>query len=234
MFLQNKDKTLSVTIDIPNTYKSICVNMSGGADSTILFFIIAKYIKDNNLDTKLSVATQNEKNKNYFMGQSVRKIIELVIKELNFKNFDTHFLYYSDAQSLERSDNFIEKMLNGNIIDLFIGGTTLPPITDKPAIIEDRDGNKIDIVDADNYKLTYNERLEKPVWNKNKTMYKPFVKVDKKFIADMYDLFGMRETLFPLTRSCVTLAGHRDYIDDNTHCGKCWWCYERKWAFGEF
>ena len=59
--------------------------------------------------------------------------------------------------------------------------------------------------------------------------YRPFFNIDKKQIKNMYDELGLTETLFPITRSC-----------DNPkvkigHCnGKCWWCEERKWAFGTY
>jgi 7-cyano-7-deazaguanine synthase in queuosine biosynthesis len=59
--------------------------------------------------------------------------------------------------------------------------------------------------------------------------YRPFFNIDKKQIKNMYDELGLTETLFPITRSC-------DNPKVKTgHCnGKCWWCEERKWAFGTY
>lgn len=57
-------------------------------------------------------------------------------------------------------------------------------------------------------------------------VYVPFVNLNKKDIAKMYHELGIVETVFPVSRSCE---------NDNhlgSHCGKCWWCNERKWAFG--
>lgn len=223
---------MSVDINIPDTYKSVCVNMSGGADSAILFFVIAKYIQDYRPDIRLSVATQNEANKNYYMGKNTREIIDFVIKELDFKNFDTHYIYYSDKQSRELSDNFIDKMLSSNIIDLFIGGTTMPPLCEGPALVE-IDGKEVDIKELSNAQLTYDERVSKPIWNSKKTMYKPFVKIDKSFIVDIYNLYNLQDTMFPKTKSCTTLATNHMFVGDFDHCGQCWWCLERKWAFGK-
>ena len=54
---------------------------------------------------------------------------------------------------------------------------------------------------------------------------KPFLGMDKKDIARLYEEEGILDDLFPLTRSCE----NDDTLD--YHCGFCWWCDERKWAF---
>jgi hypothetical protein len=56
-------------------------------------------------------------------------------------------------------------------------------------------------------------------------VYVPFVNFNKSNIAEMYRLLDIEDTLFPKTRSCET----EDYIG---HCGNCFWCSERLWAFG--
>jgi hypothetical protein len=56
--------------------------------------------------------------------------------------------------------------------------------------------------------------------------YSPLVNHDKRSVAKLYKVLGVENELFPVTRSCE---------DDNHlqgHCGKCWWCGERNWAFG--
>ena len=54
------------------------------------------------------------------------------------------------------------------------------------------------------------------------------INIDKKGVAELYDYFGLMDTLFPLTRSC------EDWTDDfSAHCGKCWFCLERLWGFGK-
>ena len=57
--------------------------------------------------------------------------------------------------------------------------------------------------------------------------YTPFINVNKKGIAAIYEELGLMETLFPLTRSCATRK------KGVWHCGDgCWWCHERSWGFG--
>ena len=58
----------------------------------------------------------------------------------------------------------------------------------------------------------------------------PFFVINKKWEAEVYKDLNLLDTLFPLTRSCEG----SDYETGNYtfHCGKCWWCEERMWAFG--
>ena len=60
----------------------------------------------------------------------------------------------------------------------------------------------------------------------DKRIYNPLINYNKQDVFKLYKEFNILDTLFPVTRSCE---------NDNhpgSHCGKCWWCNERKWAFG--
>ncbi len=57
-------------------------------------------------------------------------------------------------------------------------------------------------------------------------VYVPFANLNKKNIAGIYKELGVEKSLFIKTRSCET----EDHYPG--HCGKCWWCHERLWAFG--
>ena len=63
-------------------------------------------------------------------------------------------------------------------------------------------------------------------------VYQPFINVDKKFIADVYfqHPFMLKE-IYPHTKSCTGTAWHTQGF--TRVCGKCFWCHERRWAFGE-
>ena len=63
--------------------------------------------------------------------------------------------------------------------------------------------------------------------------YKPFEHVDKRFTAQVYEDLFLLETLFPLTRSCLS----EDVEKTNYHekpCKECYWCEEKFWAFGQY
>jgi hypothetical protein len=54
---------------------------------------------------------------------------------------------------------------------------------------------------------------------------KPFFNLNKKKLATLYTEMNLLETIFPITRSCEHIG------TVHGHCGKCWWCEERFWAF---
>ena len=56
--------------------------------------------------------------------------------------------------------------------------------------------------------------------------YVPFRNHNKQDIAGLYRLLDLEKTLLLITRSC------EDDDHPDSHCGKCWWCQERIWAFG--
>ena len=61
-------------------------------------------------------------------------------------------------------------------------------------------------------------------------IYQAYANVDKKFVAGVYFDYGLMDSLFPMTRSCV---GTRTQTENFTkECGKCFWCHEKAWAFG--
>jgi len=52
----------------------------------------------------------------------------------------------------------------------------------------------------------------------------PYFKFTKRDLAQKYYNYGLHNNLVPLTFSCI--------VNTEEHCGKCWWCKERMWAFG--
>jgi hypothetical protein len=56
--------------------------------------------------------------------------------------------------------------------------------------------------------------------------YSEYTKANKKDVAKLYRFFDIERSLLPTTRSCE----NDNHIE--SHCGNCWWCHERIWAFG--
>jgi len=46
----------------------------------------------------------------------------------------------------------------------------------------------------------------------------------------IYEQFNLLDDLFPLTMSCIGFAPETNYFTEP--CRKCYWCHEKKWAFG--
>ena len=100
-----------------------------------------------------------------------------------------------------RWKNFLS---TGNVfteINLNSNGTTL--------IVGENGAGKSTILDALTYAL----------------FGKSFRNINKREIKKIYEDLEVLKTLFPATFSCEST--------DNVkyHCGKCWWCQERHWAF---
>ena len=43
-------------------------------------------------------------------------------------------------------------------------------------------------------------------------------------------VFNLMDDLFPLTMSCIGFEKETNYFTEP--CKKCYWCHEKKWAFG--
>ena len=63
-------------------------------------------------------------------------------------------------------------------------------------------------------------------------LYQPYLNVDKKFIADIFKKHNLMDDLFERTGSCVGSANVTNGFSEP--CKDCWWCHEKRWAFGEF
>ena len=195
--------------------------MSGGADSSMCAYLLCKKIKEEKLNIKfqpLSVRRGRGWNPIY-----AGNVIDFIEKELDFKMND-HIIYYPDINDEYQreikefrdrdTDNF-----NSGLIDILYSGITCnPPENDKTI--------------SKNKERTRDESSERPLetWSGFAHYINPFFKINKKDIKKLYDENGLTHTLFPITRSCEG----SDYQTGNYtyHCGKCWWCEERLWAFG--
>ena len=70
-------------------------------------------------------------------------------------------------------------------------------------------------------------------WVMEKLLYRPLINLNKQGIAEIYEHYGLMDTLFNVTRSCEC-ADPEKTNNFTTHCqSECWWCAERKWGFGK-
>ena len=228
LILNGKDGS-SVEITIPEHYKKVAVNCSGGADSSLLLYILAKYIKDNALDVKLSVLTCGADSKYRWSGERAGSVVNYVIKNIGSGIIDMHYIYFRDEQDVKYFHEIEGDLLADGRAQLIASGITSNPPPGES--VEDIEGISNDLR---KYAMADRIGAEHKTWHISTEgkgdFWNPFANVNKKFIADQYDAYNLRSTLLPLTRSCETYA----LSGDPSPCGKCWWCLERKWAFGYF
>jgi 7-cyano-7-deazaguanine synthase in queuosine biosynthesis len=228
----------TIDFNIPEEYNKIVVNCSGGADSSVLLFMIAKYLKDNNrTQTKLSVLTCANDKKHRWNARKAADVINYIIDKLKWNQFDMHYVYYRDVQDVKYFHEVEAKLFLDGRVDLIMGGITSNPNIPGPLLVESASGEKIDIVkEALPERNTKGKEID---MKKNGTVawYAPFINVDKRFVAAMYKQNNVMDML-NLTRSCEAIpdVSNKKYNPEfeNTPCGNCWWCLERKWAFGKF
>jgi tRNA(Ile)-lysidine synthase TilS/MesJ len=184
----------------------IGISCSGGADSSVLLYILMKYTSN-----PIHIFTCASKLKNYTSAVTTNKIIEKCIA-LTGNNNLFHHVQYVDEQTLENL--FYEEQLK-NINVLYTAITKAPP-----EIVTNTFENSIQDEER-------NPNTKNSFFDLNYKYYRPFCNIDKKEISNIYKELDLIDTLFPLTRSCESLTLTKG------HCGECWWCEERKWAFGK-
>ena len=198
----------SLSIEIPDG--RIGLSLSGGADSALLAYILLKHATG-----PIHIFTTVDKGVNqkssYYAPLVIKKCMDLTG---NYRvRHHINLIEKYDREKFLKNLRFQFKFRK--LTTMFMGTTELPPddvlntfSTKLPDEIYDR----------------RNPSLEKDIYWKN--FYNPLMNHNKKEIRTLYEELGIIEDVFPLTNSCT------DGTDKLDHCGVCWWCQERKWAFG--
>jgi 7-cyano-7-deazaguanine synthase in queuosine biosynthesis len=199
----------NITIEVPPGILGL--SLSGGADSALLAYILMK--TTTNPIHFFTVASKIKHRATIYSSVNViNKCIELTNNTNIF-----HHITYVEEQKRETFFQFLENQVDTKIVDIMYTATTNSPSKS--------------VLDSFSSKLE-NDILKrrdpstiKNVYSHSRKIYHPFVNIDKKDIKQLYEQLEILDSIFPLTRSCesVNLS--------NGHCGKCWWCEERFWAF---
>ena len=206
--------------------KRIGIKMSGGADSAAVAYMLWKTIQENNIHCEVVVLTTNHQGKS-FQEHYAKKTIEYLNNKFHKVKVLTHLVnqnpaYYKDDYTTSIGYIEYQEMLvtwafeNLDIEAIYTGITANPP---KEIHEKFRPNSKRPVGPSDDRDNT----TQDVTWN-------PLIYTDKKGVAHIYDFFDIRD-LFKITWSCEEYAwptGRRE-----SHCGKCWFCKEREWGFGE-
>lgn len=208
---------------------SLGVYVSGGADSTLLLYLLMKHAT-----VPLQIFSCANGKTNYREPSNAMKIINKVVELTGNTNIRLHVNWepHKTATTIIQS----EFMHSIDADTIYFGLTRPPP---EGAIVDfDTDVAATGGVDTGYVVDTYSSAEERPpiydvlgdsgnVSNPGytKAYCLPFVNINKQKIAELYRELGIEE-LYKLSRSCESLT-----INDR-HCGTCWWCKERIWGFG--
>lgn len=223
MFIKNSQQ--DIEFSVPDALKNIGMKISGGADSAMLCYMLAKYKAEERPDLNIHPITVVNIIKPYQLIKS-KEVVSFCENTFNVK-FAEHQTcdpaMEGPAIGIAQND-LVDKLYNSNIIDCHANGITANPYEDEstahmfehPELRDterDRDGQ---------LKQTLFIKANNPFKS-----FRPFANIDKQGIAELYQHFGLMDTLFPLTKSC---EGYTPSWD-SPHCGNCWWCMERQWGF---
>lgn len=236
-----------------NEWKTVGINLSGGADSAMLAYTIASHIKKNNLNCRIHAINYNrcwltrpwQKDTgtrvfNYlqdmFKDIIVERHITYVPPEIEHSQIG-HSIKLKSGEMLAGeaviSSSFNNYCAHHYNLDVVFNATTAnPPDAGPNRVIErDLDLNKIA------FKQLFSVRLPIKYF-----AYRPLLYVMKNWVYSQYIENNILE-LYNTTMSCegdLTIHDNiksqinklEDYSSDMKikPCGQCWWCWERKWA----
>ena len=198
----------TVVIPFPSgENKKLLVSVSGGADSAILLYLLAKHNKETKLGHQITTFTVNKVD-----GAEIhaKNVIQWVTSKLEVS---IQSMIVDVDHSLPHNlvvNTPLRAQIRTNVFDMvYIGENKIPPIefpfgeeNSFPGLAPRRKGNS-----ANNGKVSL-----------------PFFDMYKYHTIDLYFRHNVTE-LLEFTHSCTERSVGR--------CNVCWHCCERKWAFRE-
>ena len=198
----------NINIDIHE--EPIGISFSGGADSSLLLYILMKYSKD-----PIHVFTCIGSNTRHILKSASNAIDKIIDLTENYNVYHHYHFVKEDNRIKELFKQQIQFVENKTIKWLYTAITKNPPFEIQRSFKEPSRENH------ERHPL-----IERPVYMEHQPIYMPFTNIDKQTVAKMYKELDILESLFPVTRSCESLT-----LTEG-HCGECWWCEERLWGFG--
>lgn len=209
-------------LNIPLHVTKVGIKLSGGADSAIVCYMLAKYIKECRPDIVLHPITAVSSTKPY-NAIFAKKIVAKIQSLLDFE-FGQHWIEPIQSNNSQEyitgQEKFLEKLYRSQVIQIHFSGITAnPDPLDAPELFDGTIKGPVDDRSKGKHK--------KPHYGG--TWVRPLVNVDKKAVFELYQNLGVLDELFPETRSCEAKTH-----DFSCHCKQCWFCKERYWAFGRY
>ena len=238
----------NLLIPFDSKWKNIAVNLSGGADSALLTYILCTIIKENNLDTVINIITYQRCWETRPWQGHVSKQVYSWLK-LEFPNIIGERITTYIPPEIEHgvignivNDRSGDQIIVGSFnkfaaweynLDAVYNATSKNP----DDLREDRMTNRDK--DAEDGNLMDLWMASKKV---NATFVHPIRFVKKDWIVAQYHILDILD-LYNTTRSCEGDINHHQQVKESCNsfsdyypgmdipeCGECWWCEEREWA----
>lgn len=189
------------------------IRLSGGTDSAILLYYMAKYSSNN-----LYAYVLSEKKSDYSTELLAQRTIDKIKELTGNNNIILRVVRVESKNKYNLRAEFAKAADQDNITMMYTGISKRPPAIDELKFGIAYGGDDGSWRDPDLKVDT--------IYDYHK-VYVPLANNNKKDIKRMYDYDNVLESLAPSTFSCT--RGE----DKRIACGKCWWCKEREWAFGD-
>lgn len=236
MILTHKNQSIDLDLDLIKKNNKIGLSLSGGTDSALLFFLLCKFTPEIKIvpwcgiDLYRAAHILYAREIHLLMKERFPEVDIDPIHEFNIDVKDPVWIerYQSDPnnENIPQSGRIKQmicsyesgKLNSSGRVNMHINALTANPPREEAK------------------RLGFYDKCEERRWPKDKVTkqsrysYRPFRLVDKKWVAGMYEQFGLMEWLYPWTQSCVGFAEGTDHF--TKPCGECFWCHEKKWAFG--
>ena len=222
-----------VVIEHDDSVKHIVLKLSGGADSAILCYLLHKYIIEEAKQPITIVPMTVIHGKKPTNLMYARRVYWWMKK--HFDNDLFHWEHYTahsnGADYSDVSEQLEHSIRQQGLCDVYYSGITANPPRDVWTKFKGLGDGSTDVdISIPGGLPDTRDKTDTPKQTHHPHKVLPFLNIDKKGIAELYRMFDVEDTLFPITRTC---EDHFRDPEEVPHCGECVWCEERAWGFGK-
>lgn len=230
-----------MSIHLDPTKKNIAVRLSGGPDSSIIYYAVCDFYK-NDPGVSIYPYTLSTPLRPH-SGRKAENVVE-VVAGLTGVTPTKHYLVWNgkhnpnnrpEINSYEYTkgqDDLFHEIVNAHPIDMHYTGLSANCPVDE---LEDAiftyglpDESLRTLRSRDDSRDVPTEETLTEM--DGMVMCMPFARYDKRQVKKEFDDYGVVDSLFPHTWSCE--HNSQMHLVDPVHCGKCYFCIERIYAFG--
>lgn len=231
-----------MSIYLNSDLKNVAVRLSGGPDSSIIYHAVCDFYKDDQ-QARIFPYTISTPLRPH-SGTKAKAVVDMVQKLTGVQPAKHYIAWHEDhnehnsreRNSLEYTlaqDLLCDQIIRSHSIDIHYSGLSINcPVQDLESAIALHGLDETECRYSLTTRDTSRDLPTEPVITKAKGMIMclPFARDHKLAVRAEFDRYAVRQNLFPLTWSCE----HNSQKDqqDPSHCGKCYFCIERVYAFG--
>ena len=226
MIIENEYGRVDFDVDF-SKHKKIGISFSGGCDSTLMLYFLLTMVEEDDVDVQIIPVTGINLEKGKWKLLRSQEILDHLLSEFPnaARKVGERLVHYNYTQ--REYGTHVEDLARDGVIDIQLYALTKNPpieVMEKHDLMRRREVSRDDFMDVDNL---CRDTAEGPC-------YDVFRNIDKRWVAQCYHDYGLMEHIYPLTASCERLRTTPDMLHNEEPCGHCWWCREKKMAFGSY